>query len=71
MPYKNSTLSESPPGVYAATIMDPPAGQWTAFFIDVQFAEGDGGFRFTSQISVVPMARPFASCRGANCSRLV
>ena len=53
-----------------------PDGQYTSFFLEVRWAAAQGGFRFTTQASIVPMARPFSSCSGDlsvkyNCKRMV
>ena len=60
----------------------PTGGQWTAFFVDLQF-EGpqpassnkdsgypfghDGTFEFTSAISIVPDTFPVEDCQGDGC----
>ena len=38
---------------------------------NVQFGVLQGGFHFTTQMSIVPVARPFPPCSGDECQRLV
>jgi hypothetical protein len=59
-------------GVWKGSVPPPPAGQWTSFVVSVQYGLAAGGFHFTTQMSIVPVARPFATCtEGVNCTRLV
>jgi len=76
-------LEETSPGslTWVATMPAPTGGQWTAFFIDLQFdgpkppADNergypfgqDGVFEFTSAISIVPDTFPAEDCTGAEC----
>lgn len=46
----------------------PSAGNFTAF---VLVAEWASGFTFSTQMSVVPVPRPFPPCKGDDCYRLV
>jgi len=57
----------------------PTSGQWTAFFLDLQFQGpeapqpkgwpfgDDGTFEFTTSISIVPDTFPHEDCSGAGC----
>ena len=60
------------PGVWKGAVPPPPPGQWTSFVVSVQYGLAAGGFHFTTQMSIVPVAHPFAPCTaGVNCTRLV
>jgi len=77
-------LQETEPGslTWVAHMPAPTGGQWTAFFVDLQFegpqpassnrASGypfghDGTFEFTSAISIVPDTFPVEDCQGDEC----
>jgi hypothetical protein len=52
------------------------AGRYTSFFLEARWDLAHGGFRFTTQASIVPMQRPFPSCQDGvdsqyNCERMV
>jgi PhoPQ-activated pathogenicity-related protein len=56
--YRQSPLDSSGNGVYEARVPKPAAG-WTAFFIELVFAnEGGVPFKFTTQVSIVPDVLP-------------
>jgi len=73
-------VEETAPGslTWVATMPAPTGGQWTAFFMDLQF-EGpkpetldwplghDGVFEFTSAVSIVPDTFPHDQCEGEQC----
>ena len=61
---------------YVGHVAAPPNGQWTTFFLEARWAADDGGFRFTTQQSIVPVAFPFVGCVDNsssmyNCKRMV
>jgi len=77
-------LQETEPGslTWVAHMPAPTGGQWTAFFVDLQFegpqpaasnkASGypfghDGTFEFTTAISIVPDTFPVDDCVGDEC----
>jgi hypothetical protein len=56
---------------WEAKVVVPTDGNWTAFFVDLQY---EGGAHFTSQMSVVPVAYPYTTCKDDGpeaCARLV
>jgi PhoPQ-activated pathogenicity-related protein len=58
-PWTSSDLNAEGDGVYVARIEKPPRG-WTAFFVELQFANGTPApFKFTTEVRVVPDAEPF------------
>jgi len=73
-------VQETAPGslTWVATMPAPTGGQWTAFFMDLQF-EGPkpetldwplghvGVFEFTSAVSIVPDTFPHDQCEGEQC----
>ena len=70
--YIQSDAEHVSAGTWKGSVPPPPAGQWTSFVVSVQFGLAAGGFHFTTQMSIVPVARPFAPCTaGVNCTRLV
>jgi hypothetical protein len=69
--YLQSPATPLAKGVWEAKVPPPPAGQWTSFLVDVKFGLLEGGFHFTTQMSIVPVARPFKPCVGDGCQRLV
>jgi PhoPQ-activated pathogenicity-related protein len=70
--YEQSLATPVSHGVWVGRVAPPPAGQWTSFLVDVKFGVLEGGFHFTTQMSIVPVERPYAPCTaGVNCTRLV
>jgi len=74
-------LKETEPGslTWVAHMPAPTGGQWTAFFVDLQF-EGpepsqqhgwplghDGTFEFTTAVSIVPDTFPVDECQNEEC----
>jgi PhoPQ-activated pathogenicity-related protein len=58
-PWTGSDLNAEGDGVYVARVEKPPRG-WTAFFVELQFANGTPApFKFTTEVRVVPDAEPF------------
>ena len=66
--YAPTALQLGVDGTVTAECTQPPAKEWVACFIDAEF---DGGFRFTSQVSISPRRRPHRACSGADCARMV
>ena len=61
---------------FVGRVAFPPQGQWSTFFLEARWAAADGGFRFTTQQSIVPVKLPFDSCKddpdtALNCKRMV
>ena len=65
--FASETLTPISPGVYSYTLVTPPAGQYSAFFIEVDY---DFGYemkerkvmQITSNMSIIPKEYPFAPC---------
>lgn len=68
VPYEWGAASPAGDGTWRASAPAVPTGQFAAFFLSAEFA---GGFRFTTQVSIVPAAFPYAPCSGKGCNRLV
>lgn len=68
--YKSEML-EMTPGTnsWSATVNVPAPGQFSAFFIELEFSSpgGLGTWRLATETSVVPVSYPFASCFGKDC----
>jgi len=79
--WANRELKETEPGslTWVGHWPAPTGGQWSAFFVDLQFegpppseARGwptgnDGTFEFTTSISIVPNTFPVEDCDGDEC----
>ena len=56
--YKKSPLEATENGAYLARVPKPASG-WTAFFVELVFANGGPvPYKFTTQVSVVPDVLP-------------
>ena len=56
--YQKSALQAQEGGVYVAQVPKPPTG-WTAFFVELVYANGDKtAFKFSTQVSIVPDVLP-------------
>ncbi len=57
--YTSSPLTDQGGGLYVAQVA-PPASGWTAFFVELEFpSSGPYPFKFTTEVSVVPLKEPF------------
>lgn len=65
--YKATPAEQTKDG-WRASVPIPTDGNYSAFVLSAYF---DGGFHFTTQMSVVPVGRPFSPCHGADCLFLV
>ena len=62
--WTSTSLAPQSPGLYVATLPEPPTG-WTAFFVELKYNWTDPygvnlDYTFTTEVSVVPFYRPFA-----------